>query len=77
MTTLWSTMVPLAQQTPNPNDVGPGLMAFVVFIFLVVAVVFLALSFRKQLRKVDFEAPEDDQKTESRKNGRAQPGAAR
>ena len=49
------TAVPLARQAPDPSDVKPGWLGFGVFLALAVAVVLLWLSFRKQLRKVNFE----------------------
>ena len=45
---------------PDPEDVKPGWLGFGVFIALVVAVVLLWLSMRKQLKKVDFEVPGDE-----------------
>jgi len=56
-TGLWVTaltVVPL-RQPPNPNDVKTGWVGFAVFLGLAVAVVLLWLSFRKQLRKINFE----------------------
>jgi hypothetical protein len=44
---------------PNPDDVTAGWIGFVLFIGLAVAVVFLWLSFRKQLKKIDFEEEPD------------------
>ena len=58
LTTLW-TLVPHAEDIPDPNDVKPGWLGFVVVVGLGVAVVVLLLSFRKQLRKVDFPQPQD------------------
>jgi hypothetical protein len=55
MNTLWTVLVPLAQQTPEPEDVKAGWIAFGLFLLLVAAVVFLWFSMRKQLRKVNFE----------------------
>ena len=57
MTALWS--LSLAEDIPDPNDVKPGWIGFVVVVVLAVAVVVLLLSFRKQLRKVDFEEPSE------------------
>jgi hypothetical protein len=48
-------VVPFARQPPNPDDVKTGWLGFAVFIALAVAVVLLWLSFRKQLRKINFE----------------------
>jgi hypothetical protein len=51
----WFTVVPFARQPPNPDDVKTGWVGFAVFLALAVAVVLLWLSFRKQLRKINFE----------------------
>ena len=51
----WFTVVPFARQPPNPDDVKTGWVGFAVFLALAVAVVLLWLSFRKQLKKVDFD----------------------
>lgn len=64
MNTLWTVLVPLAQQTPEPEDVKAGWIAFGLFLLLVAAVVFLWFSMRKQLRKVNFE-----EKDENSENG--------
>lgn len=53
-----SVFLVLAQEVPDPEDVKPGWLGFGVFLLLAAAVVFLAFSFRKQLRKVDFEEPD-------------------
>ena len=60
ITGLWagSLAVPLA--IPNSSDVKAGWVAFAVFIGLIVAVVLLWLSFRKQLGKIDFEEEPKD-----------------
>jgi hypothetical protein len=57
MTAVWTVLVPLEEKVPDPNDVKPGWLGFVMFLLLLAAVVFLAFSFRKQLRKVSFEEP--------------------
>lgn len=54
------TAVSLAQDIPDPNDVKPGWIGFVVVVLLAVALVVLLLSFRKQLRKVDANPQFDD-----------------
>ena len=65
MSTSWSVLVPLAVKAPDPADVKPGWLGFGMFLALAFAVVLLWLSFRKQLKKVDFEeepdAPRDEQ----------------
>lgn len=43
----------------DPNSVGPGLIGFVLFVFLCVAVFLLWRSMNKQLTKIDFEEPGD------------------
>ena len=59
-------MTPLAEgDLPDPNTVGPGMGALVVFIFLLVAGFFLMRSMRKQLKRVDF--PEDEPKDTTEK----------
>ena len=55
-----SVFLVLAQEVPDPEDVKPGWLGFGVFLLLAAAVVFLAFSFRKQLRKVDFEERDRD-----------------
>ena len=55
----WVVIVPLVDEVPDPADVKPGWLGFSVFLLLVAAVVFLAFSFRKQLKKVDFEEDPD------------------
>jgi hypothetical protein len=55
MTSLWSVLLPLVDEVPRPEDVKPGWLGFGVFLLLAAAVVVLAFSFRKQLKKVDFE----------------------
>ena len=54
MTTFW-LLAPLLVDGPDPKDVKPGWLGFAVFLALAAAVFVLCLSFRKQLRKVDFE----------------------
>ena len=52
--------VVLATQGPDPDDVTAGWIGFLVFIGLAVAVILLWLSFRKQLKKIDFEEEPDE-----------------
>jgi hypothetical protein len=73
MITLWTVLLPLAQEGPDPADVKPGWLGFVVVLLLIVAVVLLWLSLRKQLRKVDFEETPDADKPE---NGNGNPSHA-
>lgn len=53
--TLLTALLPFAKQAPDPADVRPGLIGFLMFLGLLVAVVLLWLSMRKQLKKVNFE----------------------
>ena len=55
LTTVWAVIVPLVDEVPDPADVKPGWLGFSVFLLLAAALVVLFFSFRKQLRKVDFE----------------------
>lgn len=57
MTALWTVLVPLVDEVPDPEDVKQGWLGFAVFLLLIAALVLLVFSFRKQLRKVDFEEP--------------------
>jgi hypothetical protein len=59
MTVLWTVLVPLVDEVPDPEDVKPGWLGFGVFLLLAAAVVLLVFSFRKQLKKVDFEEPKN------------------
>jgi hypothetical protein len=43
---------------------GPGLLALVIFLALVVACVILYRSMRRHLRRVDFDKPPEDQQGE-------------
>jgi hypothetical protein len=49
----------LAAKGPDPNDVKAGWVGFAVFLALAIAVVLLWLSFRKQLKKINFEEEPD------------------
>jgi hypothetical protein len=40
---------------PDPNTVGPGMGALAVFVFLLIAGVFLFRSLNKQLKRIDFD----------------------
>lgn len=60
MTVLWTVLVPLVDEVPDPEDVKPGWLGFGVFLLLAAAVVLLVFSFRKQLKKVDFEEQPDN-----------------
>jgi hypothetical protein len=51
----WTVLIPLVDKAPNPNDVKPGWIAFGIFLALCVAVVLLALSMRKHLKRVTFD----------------------
>ncbi|MGZ4438020.1 MAG: heme exporter protein CcmD [Nocardioides sp.] len=55
MMTLLTAALPFAVKGPNPADVKPGWLAFGIFLAMFAAVILLWLSFRKQLKKVNFE----------------------
>jgi hypothetical protein len=55
-----SGAVVLATQGPDPNDVKAGWVGFAVFLALAIAVVLLWLSFRKQLKKINFVEEPDE-----------------
>jgi hypothetical protein len=61
MSSLWvlGVVVTLVDKPPDPKDVGQGWWGFVVFLALAVATVLLWLSFRRQLRKIDFKEEPD------------------
>jgi hypothetical protein len=61
MSSLWvlGVVVALVDKPPDPKDVGQGWWGFVVFLALAVATVLLWLSFRRQLRKIDFKEEPD------------------
>jgi hypothetical protein len=63
MNTLHALLVSLAVKGPDPADVKPGWLGFVMFLALAVATVLLWLSFRKQLKKIDFEEEPDRPRT--------------
>jgi hypothetical protein len=50
----------LASDDSAPKNVSAGGIGFVVFVALAVAVTLLWLSFRKQLKKIDFEEEPDE-----------------
>ena len=56
MTAILGTLIlPLADPRPADSQVGPGLIGFLMFLFLAVATVLLWLSLRRHLKKVRFE----------------------
>jgi hypothetical protein len=52
-----------AESEADNSEIGPGLYGFLVVVFLVLALVMLYRSMRKQIRKVDFD-PEGTTDTE-------------
>lgn len=56
----WFAVAPLAAKAPNPADVKPGWLGFVMFLALAAATVLLWLSFRKQLKRINFDEEPDD-----------------
>jgi hypothetical protein len=60
-----------AESEAENSEIGPGLYGFLVVVFLVLALVVLYRSMRKQIRKVDFD-PEGTTDTE-RMQGHQEP----
>ena len=64
------TLGVLAAAAPKPNDVGAGVLGFLVFAAMGIALVFLVRSMNKQFRKITPEPgptlPEDDEAREHR-----------
>ena len=61
MSLLATMVLSLAEKGPDPADVKPGWLGFAMFLALAAATFLLWLSFRRQLKKVNFEedpAPE-------------------
>jgi hypothetical protein len=50
-----ATPSPSPSTGPNPDLVSPGLLGFVSFLFLIVAVYFIGRGLTKQLKRVDFD----------------------
>lgn len=61
----------LASTTDGSGGIGPGVAGFLVFVFLILAVVFLYRSMRKQLKRIDFDA--EGQTDAERMRGRQTP----
>lgn len=71
---VWSVLVPLAQKPPPASKVKPGWIWGVVVAALIVAVVFLYFSMRKQLRRVNFDEDEVNRDRVDREGGRRRDG---
>lgn len=57
--TAFASLLVLAQDVPDPEDVKAGWLGFAVFLLLAAAVAFLGFSLRKHLRRVNFEEQGD------------------
>jgi cytochrome c biogenesis protein CcdA len=68
-----SAAVVLASQSPDPDNVSAGWVGFAVFLGLAIAVFLLWLSFRKQLKKVNFEEEPDEPAPDSNGSNDAPP----
>ncbi|HZJ05426.1 MAG TPA: hypothetical protein VFD59_08150 [Nocardioidaceae bacterium] len=60
MTSLWTVILSLAQNTPDPEDVKPGWLALGIFLLMGLAVVGLAFSLVKHLRRTRANFEERD-----------------
>lgn len=65
----WAALAPLAQDIPDPSEVGTGRTGSIVLILLIVAVILLLLSLRKQLRKADRHFAAEDAERGTGKGG--------
>jgi hypothetical protein len=62
-------VAPLVDDVPSPAEVGPGWIAAVVMLALVIVTVLLWRNMRKQLKKIDFdEEPEAPPEPDGRPN---------
>jgi hypothetical protein len=62
MMSIWTVLTALpflVEEGPAPEDVKAGWLGLFVWLALAAAVVFLAFSLRKHLKKVDFEEEPD------------------
>ena len=77
MTVVWTVLVPmiarLSEEGPAHEDVKAGWLGLLVWLALAAAVVFLAFSLRKHLKKVDFD--EDPDGTEENNGSHAPRGS--
>lgn len=74
MMSIWTVLTALpslVEEGPAPEDVKAGWLGFSVWIALVVAVVILGLSLRKQLKRVNFE----EKDPEGGENGKSERGS--
>ena len=60
LTSLLSVALVAAQEGPAPEDVKAGWLGLLVWLALAAAVVFLAFSLTKHLKKVDFDEGPDE-----------------
>ena len=60
MMSTWTVLLPLAGKTPDPADVKPGWVAFLVFVLMALAVVVLGFSLVRHLRKARANFDERD-----------------
>lgn len=66
---LAAALAPLSEDITQAEDYNPGWGLFALIAFLVVAVVLLARSFRKQLRKADRHFADREADRETGRNG--------
>ncbi len=55
MSLLVTIVLPLVEKSPPASEVKPGWLGFVMFLALAAATFLLWLSFRRELKKVNFE----------------------
>jgi ABC-type nitrate/sulfonate/bicarbonate transport system substrate-binding protein len=77
LTAVLSVALVAAQEGPAPEDVKAGWLGLVVWLALAAAVVFLAFSLRKHLKKVDFDEGPDDGPGDGSGGGTGDPNGSR
>lgn len=67
MTELFAVSLTAAETEVEPGSAGPGSLGFWIVVGLIIVLVFLYLSLRKQLRRVDFDpdATSDEERVAS------------
>jgi len=69
MNSMWTVLLPLVENTPDPEDVKAGWVALVLFLLLAAAVAGLGLSLVKHLRRARAHFDEADAGTGAEDDG--------
>jgi flagellar biosynthesis/type III secretory pathway M-ring protein FliF/YscJ len=74
--TIWQAApARLTDPVPDPSDVGPGWVAFVVFVLLFVVTILLWLNMKKQLGRIRLPEDEAQEQPTEQPTGRPEEGA--